>query len=169
MGGRIETANGGYRLVAGTEEVDALLFEDLVGAAAGLSGEDRLAAATGALAMWRGTPFDGQAARHPALLAITERLDQGRLQALELRLEACVGLGAHREIIPELRGLVIEFPYHEPFFRLLMISLYRSGRQAEAVALYDQFRNTLVEGLGLEPSRALKDLLRSVLRREIDL
>jgi DNA-binding SARP family transcriptional activator len=145
------------------------VFEDLVGSAVGLSGEDRLDVATRALAMWRGTPFDGQAARHPALLAITERLDQGRLHALEIRQETRVELGAHREAIPELRSLVIEFPYHEPFWRLLMISLCRSGRQADAVALYDRYRNTLVEGPGLEPSRALMDLLRSVLRREIDL
>ncbi|MEY2248272.1 BTAD domain-containing putative transcriptional regulator [Streptomyces sp. BF23-18] len=114
-----------------------------------------------ALAGWRGAALAGV----PGPLAGSEgsRLDEQRLAALELRLDVDVELGRHAEVIAELVSLAGKFPLREGLCRLLMLALYRSGRQAEALAAYRGTRGTLVAELGIEPGAPLKDLHERIL------
>ncbi|MFF8536668.1 BTAD domain-containing putative transcriptional regulator [Streptomyces sp. NPDC015532] len=114
-----------------------------------------------ALAGWQGAALAGV----PGPLAGSEgsRLDEQRLAALELRLDVDVELGRHAEVIAELVSLAGTFPLREGLCRLLMLALYRSGRQAEALAAYRGTRGTLVAELGIEPGAPLKDLHERIL------
>src|SRR5262249_3838692 len=88
---------------------------------------------------------------------------------LEKRFEADLELGRHAEVIGELDGLVAEHPLREPIRAQLMLALYRSGRQAEALEVYREGRTALVDRLGIEPGPALQELERSMLRQESSL
>lgn len=109
-----------------------------------------------ALGEWEGTPLAGL----PGPLAEAERsrLHEERLNALESRLEIDVQLGRHSEVIAELTSLTGEHPLREQLCRLLMLALYRSGRQAEALAAYRRTRHTLVTELAIEPGAPLREL-----------
>ena len=89
-----------------------------------------------------------------------------RLGALELRIEADLCLGGHAELVAELDAVCREHPLRERFSGQLMLALYRSGRQAQSLEVYDQTRRTLDTELGIEPSRVLKELQRSILRQD---
>ena len=98
-----------------------------------------------------------------------ERLDEERLTTLELRIDADLACGRHTALVGELEALVAENPYRERLRGQLMLALYRSGRQAEALAAYQEARRLLVDELGIEPSRALQELERSILRQDPNL
>src|SRR5262245_60860156 len=121
-----------------------------------------------ALALWRGTPlveFDSEpfAARERA------RLDELRLAVLEYRIEADLARGSHGDVVGELESLITHHRFRERLRGQLMLALYRSGRQAEALAAFQEARRTLVEELGIEPGRALQDLERAILRQDLSL
>ena len=110
-----------------------------------------------ALALWRGPPLSDFASE-PFAQGEIARLEELRLAALEERIEADLALGRHAELVSELEALVREHPLRERLRAQLMLALYRSGRQAEALAAYQQARRMLAEELGLEPGRALQEL-----------
>lgn len=117
-----------------------------------------------ALAMWHGNPIGAITAG--ALVAEIEQLDSLRLVAFEERIAADLDLGLQDRLVPELERLVREHPYREVLRGQLMLALYRSGRQADALATYRQGRETLREELGLEPGRELARLERAILNHE---
>ena len=115
-----------------------------------------------ALGLWRGSPlaeFEYEAFARNEI----GRLEELRLAALELRLEADLALGRHSEVVGELEGLVRDHPLRESFSRLLILALYRAGRQADALAAYQDARARLVDELGLDPSQALQQLEKQIL------
>ena len=118
-----------------------------------------------ALTLWRG-PALAELREHPFALAAGRRLDDLRLGALEERIEAELELGEHARLVPELETLVDDEPLREAPLRQLMLALYRCGRQADALARYRTGRRLLVEELGIEPSPALQELERSILRHD---
>jgi tetratricopeptide (TPR) repeat protein len=118
-----------------------------------------------ALGLWRGSAL----ANLPSTLAVdaeSARLEEARLVALEERLEVDLRLGRHAELVGELEVLVASYPGRERLRGQLMLALYRSGRQAEALTVYRATRQMLVEELGLEPSLALQELERAILRAD---
>jgi|tagenome__1003787_1003787.scaffolds.fasta_scaffold20979321_3 DNA-binding SARP family transcriptional activator len=118
-----------------------------------------------ALGLWRGRPL-GEFAEEAFAQAEIPRLEQQRLTALEARLEADLALGRHAEIVGELQALVAEHPLHEGLHRLLMVSLYRVGRQAEALEAYQRAHHILSEELGIDPGRVLHDLQAAILAQD---
>jgi DNA-binding SARP family transcriptional activator len=95
------------------------------------------------------------------------RLEELRLLAAEGRIEADLGLGRHAEVVGELEGLVGEYPVRERLWRLLVLGLYRAGRQADALAAYRRARDMLAAELGIEPGQELRALEEQVLRQEV--
>jgi YVTN family beta-propeller protein len=162
----IITRAPGYALQADPESVDLHCFEVLVRAgkdalAAGDAGAaaDRL---TSALDLWRGVPLaDLDSA--PFVEAERRRLDELRLGAIEQRIDADLALERSADLISELQTLVREHPLRERLREQLMLSLYRSGRQAEALEVYQRGRKLLADELGLEPGEALRELERAIL------
>ena len=108
-------------------------------------------------------------ATSPSRSAELARLEELRLAALEDRLEADLALGRHAELVAELEALVAEHPLRERLRGHLMLALYRSGRQAEALAVYRATRRALVDELGIEPGRALRELERAILAQDAEL
>jgi predicted ATPase/DNA-binding SARP family transcriptional activator len=161
----IVTGPAGYRLDAGHESVDVHRFERLLGEARGV--EPTVAGDTlrRALALWRG-PALVDFAYEPWAQTEIARLDELRLDALEDRIDADLALGRAAELVAELESLVGEHPLRERLRGQLMLALYRSGRQADALAAYRAARETLVEQLGIEPSPALRSLERSILDQD---
>jgi WD40 repeat protein/DNA-binding SARP family transcriptional activator len=168
IGDVIVRDDGGYRLVAEPESVDAVEFERAVEQASGLvdtvpaEAAQRLRAA---LALWRGHPYAGLPGSFPLELE-ARRLEELRLRAVELRIEAELVLGRHAQLIPELEVLCEEFPVYERFRGQHMLALYRSGRQAEALRAYQKTRTYLADELGLEPSARLQELERGILNQD---
>ena len=160
----IETRRGGYRLCVDEERVDALLFEQMVGRVNGGPPEETLAELVEALALWRGPALDG-AADSPALRAAAARLEEERLAALERRFAAELALGHHDQILGELTALVSAMALRESIRAQLMLALYRSGRQAEALAVYRE-GHVLLGELGLKPGSELRDLEQAILRHD---
>ncbi|HZC27085.1 MAG TPA: AfsR/SARP family transcriptional regulator, partial [Actinopolymorphaceae bacterium] len=168
----LHTHQPGYELVLSADDVDARRFEGLVqqGEAALRRHDITIARAIlgEALDLWRGPALSDVAAT--ALLRTEiDRLDERRLAALESRLEADLALARHAELVPELRQLCGAHPYRERFWGQLMLALYRSGRQAEALAAYQDLRRILDEELAVEPTAALRDLHQQILRADPDL
>ena len=164
--GRIETRAPGYRLRAERDEYDLGRFETLADAARATSDSVRRAQFLAeALALWRG-PGLAEFRREPFARPAARRLAELRLGALEARIEAELELGRHERLVAELETLVEEEPLREQLRRQLMVALYRSGRQAEALAVYRAGRRLLVDELGIEPSPELQDLERAILRHD---
>jgi WD40 repeat protein/DNA-binding SARP family transcriptional activator len=165
-GATLETRSPGYRLELNGVGTDLALFEGL--AAAGRealrNGEPARAAELlrQGLALWRG-PALADLAHEPALEADRARFDQLRLEAILDRFDAELACGHGEELISELEPLVREHPFQERLRGQLMLALYRAGRQAEALELYRRTRELLRDELGLEPSKRLQDLERSIL------
>ncbi|NUR78586.1 MAG: AfsR/SARP family transcriptional regulator, partial [Thermoleophilia bacterium] len=149
---RVLTSPPGYMLRLDTHELDLHRFERLVE-------RERYREA---LALWRGQPLADLAFESFARSEI-DRLEESRLTALEGRVEQDLAEGRHGEIVGELEALVDEHPLRERFAAQLMLALYRSGRQAEALDVYRAARSRLVEELGLEPSEILRRLERQIL------
>src|SRR5205823_6028829 len=169
--GAIESRPGGYALVLDGDRLDLSQFERFAdeGRAALASGDAERAAELlrDALALWRGPALSGLASQ--TLRREAERLDELRLQALEDRLEADLGRGHEREVVAELQPLVAEHPFRERLRALLMLALYRSGRQTEALDVYRETRGLLADQLGLEPSETLRQLERRMLAHDPEL
>jgi DNA-binding SARP family transcriptional activator len=158
----------GYRLAVEPEAVDATRFEQLVERARGIAGADPQgaeAALAEALALWRG-PALAEAAYRDWAAGESARLDELRVQAQELRLEAIVASGRPSEAIGDLEQLVRSEPLRERLWSLLILALYRAGRQADALATFTQARTRLVEDLGVEPSAELRRLHQQVLGQD---
>jgi class 3 adenylate cyclase len=166
--GAIESRSGGYALVLNSDLLDLTQFERLAeDGRTALSAADWERAAQllrEALALWRGPAFGGIDAE--ALRREAERLNESRLQVLEDRLEADLGRGRQREVVPELRALVAEHPFRERLCAQLMRALYTTGRQTEALEVYRKTRALLAEELGLEPGAELRDLERRILAHD---
>ena len=164
--GLFETRGGSIRLNVPDEAVDAAGFEQLVAAARRAEGAAaRLGALEQALALWRG-PALADLRDEPSLRPERERLEEERLAAQEERFEAMLALGRHDEAIGGLQALASEHPLRERPRRLLMLALYRAGRQNEALEVYRSFRRLLSDELGLEPSDDLRELEGAVLRHD---
>jgi predicted ATPase/DNA-binding SARP family transcriptional activator len=165
--GRIESQPAGYRLVADPDDVDAARFERLAadGRRALASGEPTAAAdlLTAALEMWRGPALAG-IGDPPFAAAPAARLTDLRLAAQEDRYAAALTLGRHAELLGDLASDVHDNPLRDRLCALLVSALYRSGRQADALAAYDQARAALVEELGLDPGPELAAAHLAVLR-----
>jgi DNA-binding SARP family transcriptional activator len=168
----LRTESGGYVLELDPDAVDACLFERLVA-------EARIALERGnpssarttlrdALALWRG-PALADFAYARFAQAESARLEELRLAALEDLAEADLALGRHAEIVGELEALARQHPLREGLRAHLMLALYRSGRQAEALSVYQQTRAQLVEQLGIEPSPRLHRLERDILQQQPEL
>ncbi|MGH3157677.1 MAG: BTAD domain-containing putative transcriptional regulator, partial [Streptosporangiaceae bacterium] len=159
----------GYQLALADDDVDSLRFGALI-----IAGRQTLAQQqperaaellTEALALWRGRPFmdvppsemvDGEA----------ERLEEARLDALELSIEAEIGCGRYAEVTPELFRLSTDQPLREGLWGLLMRALNAAGRHAEALAAYARAREVIADQLGVDPGEALQSLYERLLRDE---
>ncbi len=155
----------GYRLALEAERVDALRFERLLEEARAAPAGTRGALLADALALWRGPALD-DLAFEPFAGAEIVRLDGLRLDAEEERLAGELGLGRHDHLVPELESLVTANPLRERLRGQLMLALYRSGRQAEALEVYRAARLALADELGLDPSPELQRLERAILRHD---
>jgi DNA-binding SARP family transcriptional activator len=163
---QIETRAPGYVVRAGPDELDLARFESLVAAAhSAVEPSRRAEVLREALSLWRG-PALAEFRDAPFAQAASRRLAELRLNALELRLEADLQLGQDASLVPELEALVAEEPLREGPRRQLMLALYRSGRQAEALERYREGRRLLVDELGIEPSPALQELEHAILRQD---
>ncbi|HEY2218082.1 MAG TPA: BTAD domain-containing putative transcriptional regulator [Gaiellaceae bacterium] len=164
----IATGPSGYALSVGPGELDLHRFERLVSAAAGADPAAAASRLRQALALWRGPPLVDFAYEPWAQLEIG-RLNELHVVALEERIEAELVLGLAAELVGELELLVAEHPLRERLHGQLMLALYRSNRQAEALEVYRQARQTLVAQLGIEPGPALRRLESEVLRQDAHL
>jgi DNA-binding SARP family transcriptional activator len=166
--GALVTDDVGYRLELDADRVDAARFERLVAegrrALADRDAEGAVAALEAALELWRG-PALVDFTYEPFAQAEIVRLEELRLEATELRIDAALTL-ARPGLVAELEGLVSEHPLRERLRGQLMVALYRDGRQADALDAYRAARTALVEGLGVEPGPALRELEGAVLRQD---
>jgi DNA-binding SARP family transcriptional activator len=163
---RVVTRYPGYLIEAGEEEVDLLRFRRLCreGGAAARNGEWTRAweSLDEALGLWRGAPL-ADVSCEPLHRDELPGLEELRLQALEWRADAGLGLGRHSELAAELQPLTAAHPLRERFYAQLMLAQYRCGRQAEALATYQGARQMLTEALGADPGTELRDLHQRIL------
>ena len=168
----IRTHDAGYVLELGSQGLDARHFERLLAEsrAARAEGDAAKAAATlaEALGLWRG-PALADFAYEPFAQAEIARLEGLRLAAAEERIDAELALGQGAELVGEIEALVADHPFRERPRGLLMLALYRAGRQADALAAYQDARELLVEELGIEPGPELQRLEGAILRQEPEL
>jgi DNA-binding SARP family transcriptional activator len=162
--GEILTRGRGYELRLAAERVDAVRFERLVNEAERGNGAPD-GEAREALALWRGSPL-ADVADEPFASAEIRRLEELRLQAVELAIDADLAACRHREVLSELRSMIADEPLRERLRAQHMIALYRSGRQAEALEAYRNARMALVETIGVEPGPELRRLHEAVLRQD---
>ncbi|MGN9776184.1 AfsR/SARP family transcriptional regulator [Micromonospora sp. H33] len=163
--------DAGYLLHVDPEAVDAIRFERAVRRAerhreAGRAAE-ALTELGAALDLWRGEPFTGFAG--PFFDSVRQRYVDLRATALENRAELELDQGRHRELVGPLVELAVEFPVRERLRRHLMVALYRSGRQAEALAAYRDLDALLRDEYGIEPGEELRELHRRILRADPEL
>ena len=159
----------GYMLQLEPEQLDLARFERLrdEGRAARSKGDLEAAstALQAALSLWRG-PALGDLAYERFAQTEVNRLEELRSATIEERIDADLALGRHGDLISELERLVSEHPFREGFRAQLMLALYRSGRQAEALQAYQQARAALVGELGIEPGQPLRELQQAILRQD---
>jgi len=165
----LTTRSPGYVIRVEPGELDLHRFERLVDEGRSLLARGVAADASvrlrDALSLWRGPALADFAYESFAQAAIA-RLEEIRLVAVELRVDADLALGRHDEVVAELEALVAEHPLREHLRMYLMTALYRSGRQAEALDVYQEARRALVDELGIDPSAALQELERAILRQD---
>ncbi|MDQ4071159.1 MAG: winged helix-turn-helix domain-containing protein [Actinomycetota bacterium] len=167
---RLVTRPPGYLLRVESGELDAQRFELLLDQAR--HGDDEpdkaLALLEEALRLWRGSPY-GDLRDEDFAVGDAVRLEELRLVAIEERTEARLALGRHEEEVGELEALCAEHPLRERLRSQLMVALYRSGRQPEALRAFEAYRRLLGEELGLDPSPELRALEAQMLRQDPDL
>src|SRR6478609_4027244 len=154
-GKAIVTRGHGYELQLAPEDVDARHFERLLA-----QGHPREA-----LALWRGPPLD-DVAGEPFAAAEIRRLEELRVAALELAIDADLAAGRQLEVLPEIEAIVAEEPLRERFHAQRMLALYRCGRQADALTAYREARRALVEEAGIEPGPELRRLHEAILAQD---
>ena len=165
----VVTTAAGYRLRVRPDELDAERFERLVE-------EGRIELTAGrpqqtvrlirrGMAMWRGPPL-ANLADEPFAAGEIARLEERRVAAIELGVEARLEVGHHVELVAELQRLVDEHPGRERFACQLMLALYRCGRQAESLEIYSRARAALIDSVGLEPGPELRELQAAILRQD---
>src|SRR5215216_5381410 len=159
------TRPGGYVLQVAPGELDAQRFEQLVEQARDAEPRDAAETLRDALGLWRG-PALADFAYDDFARSEIERLEERRLAVLEQRIDADLALGRHTALVGELAALVAQEPLSERPRAQLMLALYRSGRQAEALEVYQQARRTFREDLGLEPSEEMQQLQRAILAHD---
>jgi YVTN family beta-propeller protein len=159
----------GYLLDVEPGHVDALRFGQLVneGTVAAGRGDHEQASALlrAALALWHGQAL-ADVADVPFARTAARRLTDQQLLALERRIDSDLQLGRAQDLIPELEGLVVRHPYYEPFHRQLMLALYRSGRQSDALGAFRRARGLLAGELGIEPGPDLRKMEQAILRQD---
>ena len=169
---RLETRSPGYVLRVAAEQLDLKRFEQLTEEAgrelARGEAETAFELQRDALALWRG-PVLADFDREPFARIAIGRLEEMLLAALEQRVDAELALGRHKELVGELDELAARYPTHEPFALRLMLTLYRSGRQTDALDVYRRTRERLVSGFGIEPGRELRELERAILNQDASL
>lgn len=163
--------SGGYAVRVGPGALDLAVARGLAEEAQGCRAAGNLRRSRElldrALAQWEGESLAGLPGPHA--LAQRVRLEEWRLTLLEARLELDLDQGRHAEAVSELTVLTAGFPLRERLRELLMLALYRSGRQAEALAVYADTRRMLAEELGVDPAAGLQDLQERILRADPDL
>jgi DNA-binding SARP family transcriptional activator len=165
----VRTGNQGYILVADPDQVDVLRFERLVAKGrAATSRGDRLAKLRDALRLWRGQPL-ADFLFEPFAISEATRLRELYVDAREELVAAELDCGASASLIPELEALVAEHPFRERLTAQLMVALYRSGRQAEALERYSRTRKTFVELLGIDPGPELQRVHHAILCQDASL
>ena len=170
--GVVVTRGTGYALAVEPAAIDSVRFEALVAdGRAALDAADASGAAEAfrrALGLWRG-PALADVSGEPFAQAEISRLQELHAGALELELEAAISIGRHREAVARLEAAVAEHPFRERLWWLLMMALYRSDRQADALRAYQRARSALADELGLEPGAELRELEQAVLGQRSDL
>lgn len=165
----IQTAGAGYALDPGDAVLDAVRFEALIAEAADAAAGSNHAMAAAllqqALGLWRGRAY-GDLAEAAFARPEAQRLEAARELAVERRIEAELALGREQELLPELLAQAAANPLRERLQYLAMLALYRSGRQAEALEVYQATRATLVDELGVEPGEELRELQRLILTQD---
>jgi DNA-binding SARP family transcriptional activator len=162
------TRQPGYVLAVPRDQIDLGCFEQLVAEARLAEPGERGALLRRALDLWRGPPL-ADLAFEPFAQAEVHRLDELRLGAFEECVDAELGRGAHAALVPELTAAVSEHPLRERLRGQLMLALYHSGRQAEALDAYQSARRALVDELGIDPGPQLQELHAQILRQEVQL
>jgi DNA-binding SARP family transcriptional activator len=161
----IETKPPGYRLRLGADELDLARFSRLVEEADTADAAVAADKLREALGLWRGAPLADLAYEQFAQAAIA-RIEELRLTALERRIDADLELGRQADLVGELEELVSRHPLRERLRGQWMLALYRSGRQADALAAYQSTRRALLDGLGIDPSPSLQELEQAILRQD---
>jgi predicted ATPase/DNA-binding SARP family transcriptional activator len=166
---RIATQGTGYQLLLDPDELDVARFDRLVGRARTAFESDRPADAADesrrALALWRGAAL-ADITEEPIGAAEAPLLEDRRVAAQELLVDAELALGRDLELLASLERLIAEEPYRERFRAQQILALYRAGRQKDALEAYGEARAAFVEELGVEPGPALQELQRAILRQD---
>jgi DNA-binding SARP family transcriptional activator len=164
---RLVTRSPGYVLHVEPDELDLQRFEALLAEARDGDADAATTARTlrEALALWRGSPL-ADLAYEPFAQSAIARLEELRWAALEARIDADLASGRHEELVGELQALVAEHPLRERLHAQLMLALYRSGRQADALEAYRTARELLMDELGLDPGEELRRLEAAILRQD---
>ncbi|MEU8264712.1 BTAD domain-containing putative transcriptional regulator [Micromonospora sp. NPDC048999] len=169
-GDLLVTRAPGYQLAVAPDTVDAYRFERLLDRARGATTGDGPAAALAcfdeALGLWRG-PALADVGEAAWALAEAARLEELRLGAVEDRLELLLEAGRQAEAVADLEHLVVAHPLRERLHRLLMLALYRAGRQADAITAYHALRHRLADELGIDPAPELQALAEAILRHQV--
>lgn len=169
--GLIDTSPSGYMIRVDPDQLDYAVFDRTMANARAAANEGRLHEALqhldAALSIWRGLALADVPGR--AAAALSNRLEERHIMALEFRAEIRLGLGEHRELVDELFMLAAEYPLRERIWGFLMLALYRSSRQAEALEVFRSARQTLVDEFGLEPGKDLLHMQRAILDHDSSL
>jgi SARP family transcriptional regulator, regulator of embCAB operon len=162
----IITCAPGYELHLGSDDFDVHDFERLVSGGRALAQEQRhseaAAAFDAALDLWRG-PALGDLGNGVIVNGFAAWLEEARLECTEMMVDAHLAAGQHREIVGFLQALTTEHPLREAFYERLMLALYRSDCQAEALRVYRSARKSINDELGIEPCRTLQELQGAIL------
>jgi predicted ATPase/DNA-binding SARP family transcriptional activator len=165
----LQTSDHGYALQLGTDALDLWRFDALVAGSRRAQARGDLAAAardlTAALAVWRGDALTGLG-DCPFVYPRARQLEETRFETHTERISVDLDRGLHTRLVPELEALALERPTHEGVSRLLMIALYRCGRQVDALAAYDRLRKRLAGQFGIDPSPPLQQLELELLRQD---
>lgn len=162
--GMIVTDGPGYRIALGAATLDVITFERHVATAQTVEPDEAVRLLRSALSLWRGPALAGLHGR--VLRVEAERLDERRIAVAQQCFALQLELGRHEQVITELAALVAANPFREQLVEQLMIALYRSNRQADALELYDRTRRLLADELGVDPGRSLRAAHQAILNQD---